>query len=89
MPIDYAKIQEIARASLMPDFFGVRIDEEGLFAGLKQLIAGIKLPKPLPQLERIKVMSAAASSATDFIEAVKRENLFATLREILSKVQVT
>jgi hypothetical protein len=89
MLIEFAKIQEIARASLMPDFFGVRIDEEGLFDGLKQLIARIKLPPPQPQLDRIRHMSAAASSATDFIEAIKQENLFPALREILTRIQVT
>jgi len=88
MPIDFAKIQEIARSSLMPDFFAVRIDEEGLFDGLKQLIAKIKLAAPHPQLERIKQTSAAATSATAFIEAIKKENLFTTLREILTKIQV-
>jgi hypothetical protein len=88
MPIEFAKIQEIARASLMPDFFAVRIDEEGLFDGLRQLIARIKLPSPHAQLDRIKQISAAASSATTFIEPIKRENLFTTLREILTKIQV-
>ena len=43
MAIDLAKIHDVARASLMPDFFAVRIDEEGLFDGLKQLIARINL----------------------------------------------
>jgi prephenate dehydrogenase len=89
MPIEFTKIQEIARASLMPDFFAVRIDEEGLFARLKQLIARIQLSSSHPQLAQIKQMSAAAPSANEFIEAIKRENLFTTLREILTKIQVT
>ena len=89
MVIDFAKIQEVARASLMPDFFGVRIDEEGLFDGLKELIARIKPPSPPPQLDRIKQMCAAASNASEFIEAIKRENLFATLREFLTKIRLT
>ncbi|HEY3353697.1 MAG TPA: hypothetical protein VGQ83_10645 [Polyangia bacterium] len=86
MPIDLAKIQEVARASLMPDFFAVRIDEEGLFGGLKQLISRIRLPDP--QMDRIKQLSAAAATATDFIEAVKRENLFTPMRAILIKLPV-
>jgi hypothetical protein len=88
MPIDFAKIQEIARASLMPDFFAVRIDEEGLFDGLKQMIARIRLSSPHAQLDRIKQLTAGAPSAVEFIEAIKRENLFAPLREILTKIQV-
>ena len=88
MPIDFAKIREIASSSLLPDFFAVRIDEEGQFDGLKQLIAKIKLAAPNPKFDRIKQVSAAAANATDFIEAIKKENLFTTLREILTKIQV-
>ena len=88
MPIDFAKIREIASSSLMPDFFAVRIDEEGLFDGLKEMIAKLKLAKPLPPLERIKQISAASANATAFIEAIKQENLFTTLREILTKIKV-
>ena len=88
MPIDFAKIQQIASSSLMPDFFAVRIDEEGLFDGLKHMIAKIKLSAPHPQFDRIKQMSAAAPTATAFIEAIKQENLFTTLRELLTKIHV-
>ena len=88
MPLDFAKIKEIASSSLMPDFFAVRIDEEGQFDGLKLLIAKIKLAVPNPKFDRIKQIGAAAATATDFIEAVKKENLFTTLREILTKIQV-
>jgi len=88
MAIDLAKIHEVARASLMPDFFGVRIEEEGLFDGLKQLIARIKLPAPHPQFDRIRQISAAAPDATTFTEAIKREGLFVTLRDILTKIPV-
>jgi hypothetical protein len=89
MAIDIAKIHDVARASLMPDFFAVRIDEEGLFDGLKQLIAKIKLAAQHPQFDRIQHLSAAAPDATAFIEAIKRENLFVTLRDILTKIPVT
>jgi len=88
MPVDFAKIQQLASSSLMPDFFAVRIDEEGLFDGLKQLIARIKLAAPHPQFARIQQLSAAAPSATAFIEAIKQENLFATLREIVTKIKL-
>jgi hypothetical protein len=89
MPIDFAKIKEIASSSLMPDFFAVRIDEEGQFEGLKQLIAKIKLATPNPRFDRIKQLSAAAATTNDFIEGVKKENLFVTMREILTKIQVS
>jgi hypothetical protein len=89
MAIDLAKIHEVARASLMPDFFAVRIDEEGLFDGLKQLIAKIKLAAPNPEFDRIKQITAAASDATMFIEGIKRENLFVPLRNVLSMIPVT
>jgi hypothetical protein len=88
MPVDFAKIQEVASASLMPDFFAVRIDEEGLFDGLKQMLARIKLAGPHPQFQRIQQIGAAAPNATAFIEAIKQENLFTTMREILTKIQL-
>lgn len=88
MAIDVAKIHEVARASLMPDFFAVRIDEEGLYDGLKQLIAKLKLAVPHPQFDRIKQISAAAPDSTAFIEAIKREGLFVSLRDILTKISV-
>jgi hypothetical protein len=89
MAIDLAKIHEIARASLMPDFFAVRIDEEGLFDGLRQLIAKIKLAAPNPRFDRIKQISAGAPDATAFIEAIKRESLFVPLRDVLSMIPVS
>ncbi len=88
MPIDFAKIREIASSSLMPDFFAVRIDEEGQFEGLKQLIAKIKLAQPNPKFDRIQQISAAAATATDFIEGIKKENLFPILRTIITKLKV-
>ena len=88
MPADFAKVQEIASSSLMADFFAVRIDEEKLFDALQRLVAGIKPPKPVPALDTIKQLSAAAPNANAFIEAIKKENLFPTLREILTKVKV-
>lgn len=88
MPIDFAKIKELASSSLMPDFFAVRIDEEGQFEGLKLLIAKIKLAAPNPKFDRIKQLAAAAASSNDFIEPIKQENLFVTLREILTKIQL-
>ena len=88
MPSEFAKVKEIASSSLMADFFAVRIDEEKLFDAMQRLVAGIKPPKPVPALDKIKQLSAAAPSASAFIDAIKKENLFPTLREILTKIQV-
>jgi hypothetical protein len=88
MAIDLTKIRDVARASLVADFFAVRIEEEGLFEGLRQLIAKIKLAVPHPQFDRIRQISASAQDVTSFIEAVKQESLFATLRDILLKIPV-
>jgi hypothetical protein len=85
---NYDEIKDIARASLMPDFFAVRIEEEGLFADLQQVIGKIKLATPLPQLERIKRIVAASSSSTAFIDALKEANLWSTLRDLLTHVQL-
>ena len=89
MAIDLETIHDVARASLVPDFFAVRIDEEGLFDGLKQLIARIELKAPHLQFDRIKQISATALDSTAFIEVIKREGLFVTLRDILTKIPVT
>ncbi len=88
MPPEFAKVQEIASSSLMADFFAVRIDEEKLFEPMQRLIAGIKPPKPVPALDKIKQAAAGAPTAAAFIEAIKKENLFPTLREILTKIKV-
>jgi hypothetical protein len=88
MPNDIDTIKEIARASLMPDFFAVRIDEEKLFPLLKQLIAKLKLPSPLPKFEKIRGISATSSTPTEFIDAVKAQNLWSVLRDVLTQVQI-
>jgi hypothetical protein len=85
---DFQKIREIASASLLPDFFAVRIEEEELFDTFKEMVAKIKLPKPLPQLDSIQRLLAAATDVNAFIEEVKRHNLWTMLRDILSKVRV-
>jgi len=88
MSTDFQKIREIASASLMPDFFAVRIQEEGLFDQLLNLIAKIKLPTPLPALTRIQQLAAASSDPNAFVDSIKAQNLWPALRDILSKVQV-
>jgi hypothetical protein len=88
MSTDFQKIREIASASLLPDFFAVRIEEEQLFDAFKEMVAKIKLPKPLPQLDRIRQVLAAAPDPNAFIEEIKRLNLWQMLRDILSKIKV-
>lgn len=88
MSDQYKEIATIARASLMPDFFAVRIEEEQLFGKLQEMIAKITHPTPVPQLESIKQIAAAATNATGFTDAIKAKNLWTVLRELLSKVKV-
>lgn len=88
MSTDFQKINQIARASLLPDFFAVRIDEEGLFTSLRDMLARLKLPTPLPQLDRIRQIAKVAESSTAFIDSIKGQNLWTTLRDVLAKVQV-
>ena len=88
MSSDFQKIREIASASLLADFFAVRIEEEELFGTFQQLMTKIKLPRPLPQLDRIKMVLADAPDVSSFIEEIKRLNLWTMLRDILSKVKV-
>ena len=66
------QIKDIARASLMADFFAVRIEEEGLFDDLKTMIASITPPTPVPALDRLKAITAKSDSPTTFIDAVKQ-----------------
>jgi hypothetical protein len=87
MSTEFQKIKEIASASLMPDFFAVRIDEEGLYDKLQELIRKLKFPQPMPQLDRIKQVAAASADCNTFIENVKTNNLWTSLREFLSKLR--
>lgn len=88
MSTDFQKIKEIASASLMPDFFAVRIEEEGLFGAMQQLISKIKLPNPLPQLDRIQQLAGTATDPNAFIDAIKAHNLWTTLRDVLARLKV-
>ena len=88
MTTRYEEIRDIARASLMPDFFAVRIDEEKLYADLQHLLARIKLPAPVRQVDKIKAISAASATAIVFVDALKQANLWGTLRDILAHGQI-
>ena len=85
---DFKTIQEIARASLMADFFAVRIEEEGLYSKLRALLVKIELPQPVSALDKLKAIATASPDSTTFIDAVKEANLFPSMREILTKIRV-
>ena len=84
---EYKQVQDIARASLMADFFAVRIEEEGLFGDLKKMLAAIQFPTPVPAMDRIKAVAVRTDSAQEFIDGVKETNDFTTLRDVLIKVK--
>jgi len=82
----YDEVRTIARQALLPDFFGVRIDEEKLFPQMQELVA--RLPGGHPKLVLIKQLAAQASDGVGFIEAIKEHNFWSALRELLTKAQV-
>lgn len=84
----YDEVRTIARQALLPDFFGVRIDEEKLFPQMQELIAKIAIRGGHAKLDLIKQLAAQASDGVGFIEALKEHNLWAPLRELLTKVPV-
>lgn len=86
---DFKAIQDIARASLMADFFAVRIDEEGLYDKLRVMLVKLELPQPVSALEKLKAIATASADITTFIDAVKEANLFPSMREILTKIRVS
>jgi hypothetical protein len=81
------QIQEIARASLMPDFFGVRIDEEQLYGALRQVIAKTRLSTPSRRFTRLQQIAATSTTASALIEVLKKENLWSMLRDFLSALR--
>ena len=89
LSFEFNEVADIARASLMPDFFAVRIEEENLFGAMQEMISKISFPKPMAQLDAIKQLAAASPDAASFTKAITDRNLWATLRELLSKVKVS
>ncbi len=71
----------------MPDFFGARIDEEGLWGTLRQLIAGIQ-SRPDATIDSIKRVAAQTATAGDFIEKVKAAKLWSSLKEIVARLEL-
>jgi len=86
---DFKEIQDIARASLMADFFAVRIEEEGLFDKMQVMLAKISPATPVPVLDKIKASAVRSPDSNTFIEGIKEANLFTSLREILTKIKVS
>jgi len=85
----YVEVRGIAKAALLPDFFAVRIDEEGLFALVQELVAKIRIPGGHPKLDLIKNLAATAPDATSFIEGIKEKNLWNPFRELMMKGPVS
>jgi hypothetical protein len=87
MSTDLDTIKELAKGTFMPDFFGARIDEEGLWGALRQLLAGIQAA-PNTRIDKIKQCAAPAATACDFIDKIKAANLWLALQELVGRIQV-
>jgi hypothetical protein len=87
MSSDLETIQKLARGSLMPDFFGVRVDEEGLWSALSQALGGVQPATPNPTVERIRGFAREATTASGFIEQIKAANLWNPLRDLLARLK--
>ena len=87
MSKDLDTIKELAKGTFMPDFFGARIDEEGLWGALRQLLAGIQAA-PNTRIDKIKQCASQATTAVDFIDKIKAVNLWPALQELIARVQV-
>ncbi len=86
MSTDLDTIKGLAKESLMPDFFGARVDEEGLWGTLRQLLTGIAAPGAT--ITRLKGLAAQSQTATEFIDKVKAANLWLQVKELVQRVQV-
>ena len=71
MSTEFDTIKSIARESLMPDFFGARVDEENLWDSLRQVLTGLRPAAPNPVIDRVKQIAGTASTATEFIDKLK------------------
>ena len=87
MSKDLDTIKELAKGTFMPDFFGARIDEEGLWGALRQLLTGIQA-QPNSRIDKIKQCAAQATAAAAFIDKIKAANLWPALQELIARVQV-
>jgi hypothetical protein len=87
MSKDLDTIKELAKGTFMPDFFGARIDEEGLWGALRQLLSGIQAA-PNTKIDKIKQLAAQATTAGGFIDQIKAVNLWLALQELIGRVQV-
>ena len=86
MSAEYKKIKQLAKESLMADFFAVRIDEESLGDKLKELILRIQLDSA--PATAVKQMAKATSTTTEFIDQVKQANKWDWLRNLLVRLNL-
>ncbi len=87
MSKDLDTIKELAKGTFMPDFFGARIDEEGLWGALRQLLTGIQA-QPSSRIDKIKQCASQATTAAELIDKIKAVNLWLALQELIARVQV-
>jgi hypothetical protein len=85
---DFKEVKKLARESLMPDYFAVRIDEEGLWNTLQELLSRIRPQPPVASIDRMKQVAKESSTANDFIEKLKEENLWTRFRDLVSKLPI-
>jgi hypothetical protein len=88
MSTELETIRGIARQSLMPDFFAVMVEEEGLWNSLRQLLSGIQGAARGSALDKIITIAGEAKSAGDFMEKIKAVNLWLPFKELVTHLQV-
>ncbi len=86
MSAEYKQIKQIAKESLMADFFAVRVDEEELWAKLQELLTRIQLPSP--HIAGVKQMAKDSTTATEFIDKVKQDNKWDWLRNMFLRLNL-
>ena len=86
MSAEYKQVKQIAKESLMADFFAVRIEEEGLWAKLQELLTRIQMQSP--HIASVKTMAKEAANAVEFIEKVKQDNKWDWLRNMLVRLNL-
>ena len=86
MSTEYKQVKQLAKESLMADFFAVRIEEEGLWPKLQELLTRIQMPSP--HLPAVKTMAKESTSANEFIDKVKEANKWDWLRNMLVRLNL-
>lgn len=88
MSTELETIKDIAKASLMADFFAARVDEEGLWSRLRLLLSGVQPTAPSTTIGKIQRLAVESATAADFIEKIKAVKLWHELKELVLRIQV-